>query len=427
MTQNFNLDLEQSRMFIKYFMASMKEPGNPILSGNGSEQFKNGYYLSEHSVSFEWKGEKIIVDWLLKFNSDFTLNSISNLNNIGNSDFELKISGLLNEVLQNVLNLKRNKYFRRKIYRTISGTNFMGEYWLQGARFAQLNPEDNKCHLVNAERLLVIDQKIEAIDDSNATEIANEKASELSSFLSFIMNIGLEVPNSEERFFLARDEDKFSMHRAPNQIISSDHTVNEMPRKKELSPLGEFKGSVFDRFPPMGSLVCPKETRKILAGISNSSEEIKDAFRRFCKLYQLALIVGKAYPTVRISYFCGAVEAIVKSNLKEYKSFSDFMTRYSGENRELHSFIYSSVRSAHFHSGSFVLGEFDFDSFTMNPRAYKVSDDTRNAEVKIRFAIFNWLNEKISFAKKQDHIFKPIESRTFSVFARKTIGKKEEN
>jgi len=67
----------------------------------------------------------------------------------------------------------------------------MGEYWLQGVRFAQLIPEDNQCHLINAERILVFDQKIEAIDDSNASEIANEKAAELSSYLSFIMNIGL--------------------------------------------------------------------------------------------------------------------------------------------------------------------------------------------------------------------------------------------
>jgi len=427
MTQDFNLDLEQSRMFVKYFMAAMKEPGNPILPGNSSERFENGYYLSEHSVSFEWKGEKIFINWLLKFNSDYTLNSISNLNNVGNTDFELRISGLLNEVLQNVLSLKRNKYFRRKIYHTFSGTNFMGEYWLQGSRFAQLIPEDHECHLVNAERLLVIDQKIEAIDDSNATEIANEKASELSSFLSFIMNIGLEVPNSEERFFLARDKDKFSMQRSSNQIISTDHAVSEMPKKKELSPLGEFKGSVFDRFPPMGSLVCPTETRKILAGISDSTEEIKDAFRRCCKLYQLALNVGRGYPTVRISYLCGAVEAIVKSNQEEYVSFSDFMTKYSGENRELHSFIYSSVRSAHFHSGSFVLGEFDFASHSMNPHASKISDDTMSAEAKMRFAIFNWLNEKIEFADKQEHNFKPFETKRFSVFGRTTIGKKEKN
>lgn len=427
MKQRFTLDIEQSRIFIKYFMAAMKESGNQILPANSSERFDNGYYLSEHSVNFKLNGEQVFVIWLLKFNSDYTLNSIKNLNNEGNADFELKLSMFINGVLQDVLSLKRNTYFRRKIYHAFSGTNFMGEYWLKGCRFAQLIPEDNECHLVSAERLLVIDQKVEAIDDSNATEIANEKASELISFLSFIMNLGLEVPKKEDRFFLAQNDDVFSMHRASNQIHSSAHCVGEMPRKRELSPLGEFKGSVFDRFPPMGTLVCPTETRKILSGISDASEEIKDAFRRCCKLYQLALNAGRGRPTVRISYMCAAVEAIVKTNQGEYKSFSDFMTRYSGENRELHEFVYSSVRSAHFHSGSFVLGEFDFNSPSMNPHASKISDNTLNAEAKMRFAIFNWLNEKIEFTEIREPIFKPFETKRFSVYGHAIIGNNDKN
>lgn len=422
MKQKFDLDLEQSKLFVKYFMAAMKEPDNTILPSNNSERFEDGYFRCEHSVTFDISGEIIFVIWLLKFNSDNTIFSVSNLNNEGDAEFELKLSKFLNSVLQNVLSLKRNDYFRRVIYRALSGTSFMGEYWLQGIRFSQLNTEDNECHLINAERLLVFDQKIKAIDDNNANEIANEKAAELSSYLSFLMNIGLETPKNEERFFLFRDNNNYSMQRASTQVISSEGAIEEMPKKGKLSTPGLFNGSVFDRFPPGGSLVCPVETRIILRGITEASEEHKDAFRRCCKLYQLALNVGRYYPTVRISFICAAVEAIVKTNVNEYKGFSPFMAQYSGENRELHEFIYESVRSAHFHSGNFALREFDFESPFMNPIASKIDDKSLNAEVKMRFSIFNWLNEKINFKQKRDHIFKPIEIKRFGVYARKTIG-----
>jgi len=400
----------------------MKETGNTILMTNHSERFEDGYFLCKHDVTFKIDEENYFVKWLLKFNSDNTLCSISNLNNEGDSQFELKLSTFLNGVLQNVLSQKRKEYFRRSIYSVFSGTNFMGEYWLQGIRIAQLNPEDTECHLVNAERLLVIDQKIKAIDESNANEIANEKATELISYLSFIMNISIETPKGEERFFLYRENDSFSMHRASTQVISSEHSVEKMPKKGELCGAGLFQGSVFDRFPPKGSLICPEETRRILKGIKVASEEYKDAFRRLCKLYQLALNVGRYYPTVRISYICAAVEAIVKTNVKEYKSFSSFMTKYSGEDKDFHDFIYSSVRSAHFHSGSFVLREFDFESPLMNPAASEIGDKALNAESKMRFAIFNWLNEKIEFNEKREHVFKPIVVKRFGISTQKTIG-----
>ncbi len=72
-------------------MAGIKEPGNPILPSNSSERFENGYLLSEHSLNFKIKCESVFVNWLLIFNSDCTLSSIANVNNVANTEFELKI------------------------------------------------------------------------------------------------------------------------------------------------------------------------------------------------------------------------------------------------------------------------------------------------------------------------------------------------
>jgi len=126
MKQEFNLDLEQSRMFIKYFMAAMKEPENPTLLSNNSERFEDGYFLNEHSVTFEIAGEKIFVNWLIKFNSDNTISSIANLNNVGNAEFELKISGFLNNVLQNVISLNRKHFFSKERLSCVFGYKFHG-------------------------------------------------------------------------------------------------------------------------------------------------------------------------------------------------------------------------------------------------------------------------------------------------------------
>lgn len=418
------LDIEQSKIYVKYLMSAMTDPNIGIFPSNSSERFENGYFLSEHSVNFEFEKENLFVNWLLKFNSNGTLNSISNINNVGNAEFELKILKFLHGVLKNVLNLKRESFFKRIVYRTISGCNFMGEYWLQGIRFAQLFPEDDKCHLLNAERLLVFEQNVEAIDDRNASEVASSNAAELSAYLSLILNVGLELPNREEMFFQFRENDEFLMQRKSTEIFLP-HISNRLPSKGQLSALGIFEHSLFDRTPPShGNLVCPVETRKILAGVKQSSEEYKDAFRRCSKLYQLALNVGRHYPTVRISYICAAVEAIVKTNTLEHKSFSDFMTKYSGENKKIHKFIYSSVRSAHWHSGSFALGEFNFDSSLMNPVNSEIRMNTLNAEYKMRFVIFNWLNEKISFTEKKDpNSFKPFQSRSYQVFGSTRIRK----
>ena len=102
MTFDFDLDLEQSRIFVKQFLALLREPGSGLFPSNSSEWFEDGFFVSKHSGSFEINGEKLFVEWLLKFKSDHCLSSISNSNKVDDPEFELKISSFLNRVLQNV-------------------------------------------------------------------------------------------------------------------------------------------------------------------------------------------------------------------------------------------------------------------------------------------------------------------------------------
>jgi hypothetical protein len=399
MKQNFELDLEQSKLFIQYFDAAMRDPEFGFLKANGSGHFENGKYTSEQSVNFIYKKENLFVVWKTIF-KDSILESIENLNSLDDKNFDSLLLEFLNTILQRVLTKKKEKYFKRVLFKTISGCNLPGEYWLPGFRFAPLLPEDDS-KLINAERIIVIDQTVEAIDIHHANEVALQSASIYSAYLSFILDLGIYSPIHEELYFLDQDGVDFSMFRKSSQLLDTQ-PIDKMPEKGAICKLGEFKNSVFDRERSHNEyLVCPKETRKILRGIADSEEHIQDAFLRCCLIYQAAINAGKQYPTIRISYLCGAVETIVKSNQKEYVSFSTFMEKYAGENKELYSLIYERIRSAHWHSGNFALGDFDFSAdFTMNPDKHITFNIIRESQYRMRLAILNWLFEKLDLEKE---------------------------
>ena len=396
MKQTFDLNLEKSKEFLKYFNAALRDPTHGFLKANGSSHFEDGFYICEQSVNFEYKSQKLFVVWKIILKPDGSLVSIENLNS-KDSDFDLLVSQFLNEIIQKVLNAKRDKFFLRVYYKTISGCNLSGEYWLPGFRLAPLFPDDTSS-LINAERIIVIDQNVKAIDSDHAREVALENASRFSAYLSFIMDLGLFEPVSEERYFLIRDSSSFKMERRSTQLMDL-HPITELPRKGQICSLGKYEHSVFDHFRFLNqTLVCPKETRKIIKGIETSDEKIRKAFFKSCLLYKLAKTAGRQYPTVQISYECAAVESIVKSDNKQYKSFSDFMTKYAGDHKDLFDVIYDKIRSAHWHAGELVLGELDFSfDYLTSPSKMITMDVIMAAHEKMRKAILNWLNEQICF------------------------------
>lgn len=404
MKQNFELDLEKSQLFIKYFNAAMRDPKCGFLQANGSSHFKSGKYITEQSVNFKFKGKKIFVIWEIIFKNNI-LESIENINSVDDDgSYDLLLSDFIITILQRVLTEKKEKYFKRVMYKAISGCNLPGEYWLPGFRFAPLYPDDES-RIMNSERIVVFDQLVEAIDNRHADEVALENAAKYSAYMSFILDLGLYKPIHEKLYFLNKDGSEHEMERKSTQLVVTN-TPNKMPKKKEICKLADFKNDIFQQIRFMNEyLVCPIQTRKILRAISDADENIQDAFLSCSLLYQLALNAGKYYPTVRLSYICGAVESIVKSNQKKYKSFSSFMGKYAGENKKLYDLIYRDVRSAHWHSGKFALGEFNFESdFIMNPGRHLTFNIIRVAHEKMRLAILNWLYDALGLEKENNKL-----------------------
>jgi len=294
-----------------------------------------------------------------------------------------------------VIGKDRSKFFRREYFTTISGCNLIGEYWLPGFRLAPLFPEDDST-LINSQRIIVIDHEVEAIDMRHADVISKNTASIYSAYLSFIIDISLKKPKVEELYFLNKENKELHMQRKSTNLIDKDIPTN-MPGKNEICKTSRFIGSVFDAIKVTGKeLICPEETRKILKGIQEADESVQDAFTRCCKLYQLASNLSCDYPTAKLSYECASVEAIVKT--MKLNSFTWFMEKYAGPNKEIYDFIYGNVRSGHWHSGDFLFGEDNQElDHLSNYNRMSSSILLMKCHTLIRKAILNWLDDKINF------------------------------
>jgi hypothetical protein len=145
----------------------------------------------------------------------------------------------------------------------------------------------------------------------------------------------------------------------------------------------------------------PKEIRKIMKRLESVSDELSEGFDRGARLFQVALVSGRAFPSVAVAYRVAAVEAIAQSTMKN-GSFATFMklhTQAQPDLVETLDFMYNRARSAHFHGGQFPFGEFDrvqmFDPL-LDSDEYARGDMHSRATSLFREAIGNWILTWIS-------------------------------
>ncbi len=366
--------------------------------GNGKASFENDHFVIHHESNFQYSGKKLFVHWRIVLLEDGSLVSIENTNKVEDGgEYELLLAQFINTVLQQILAEKTQIFFCRNYFTTISGGNLPGEYWLPGFRFAPLYPDDDS-HLINAERILVIDQDVNAIDKVNSSEIAQELSSQYAAYLSFILDLGLERRRDEERYFMVHEGASLRMERKSTQLV--DLTIpSKMPEKGVICRLANLQGSVYDKYRYAGTdLYCPVETRKILKGIQSMQDGDKSAFTNCCLLYQLGATIGAFHPTVRTSYQCAAVDALLRKGNPSGLDFKAFMNRYASGDDDLYDLMYGKIRSAHFHAGEFPMGELEFNrDFIKGPKTFITFNVLLGAHREVRKAILAWLDERISF------------------------------
>ena len=85
-----------------------------------------------------------------------------------------------------------------------------------------------------------------------------------------------------------------------------------MPEKGEQCPLGAYKGSLAARYRIAGELLSlPAQARSILRGIDDVDHPlVANAFDCGARLYQVAAVCGRFFPSVGLAYRVAAVEAV---------------------------------------------------------------------------------------------------------------------
>jgi hypothetical protein len=304
-----------------------------------------------------------------------------------------------------------------------------------------------------SEQILMFDTEVDAVNIEHARNIAYNHTANVNAYLSVLLDCGFEMVNSEFRIFNIKNErgvlqsmrfrtgvvdEELGLlvkdnHYGLKDLYDQDQVDSYNSGKIALSFAGpredggvdhystavldnssnnDFLDKTFSKhtlIPPAGSKDrvapphlsdapdfldtserLPAETRKFFKAIASLDVKKKDAFLACCRLYNLALTVGRRHPTLAQSYKVCAVEAL---GLCEQQKFSEFMVAHSkpGFDKDLTDYFYS-VRSKHFHAGQFLFDEYNIEfqrniAFSFNAK----NADFGNFSRYIRIAIINWV------------------------------------
>lgn len=353
---------QKQRDFLDYFNAAIR---GRMKNYQGSYFVEGDKFFTTISGSFGIDQTTVPLEWKIAQDPEGNIASIS-AEATDQIDSNIKWSEaayeFISSVLATTLSERKQTYFRRQHFYFI-GTQIDGEYWISGYRFAPLIPNDEMPSLLNAERIMVIDQNIEAIDEIQASLIASTSAARHAARLSLLLDVGLTKPEGEMRWFTSTQEDGGFSEPVRSHLGCHSSALNAgaMPKKGEMCVLGKYEGSLTTRYRVAGQLQSfPPEARRIFKGIDQAEPLITTAFDSGARLYQVALVCGRFFPSVGLAYRVAAVEAISEADA-ECNGFSEFMRKYVRSKTSMESvldYLYGKARSAHFHAGAFPLGEF---------------------------------------------------------------------
>ncbi len=394
---------QRQQDFLDYLNAALR---SRMSSSFGSSKInEDGTFESIVTGPFSIDQALVPLSWLIKKDDKGTLLSI----NIDSADTQIAeevwktaIHEFVTSVLAATLAETRKKHFLRSMLYYI-GPQLDGEYWLPGYRFAPVFAEDPNPHLMNAERVVSIDQEVAAIDQMHAFSLADESSRRHAARLTLLLDTALYRQDSSQRWVWPIVDDKPATESIRCQLgfVHPSRNISEMPRKGEKCPLGSYKGSLSARYRMAGELLSlPAEARKILRSVDNADPVIIHAFDCGSRLYQVAAVCGSYFPSVGLAYRVAAVEAVCQAD-RECKGFSEFMRKYIASQQhidELLDYLYGVIRSSHFHGGEFPLGEFDRRSFfdpLMNAEVIQRDSIHRVCYELTREAIVNWITRLI--------------------------------
>jgi hypothetical protein len=397
------LSVDQSELFIRQ-LCSMLKSNNSLSYGSGSyAKFdENGHFITGiyHSIQNDFANIKNSL-WLITQDVNGKILSIEIVNEElhVNNDFKDYANNIIRKALFNTLSDYSSEFFCRNYYCFIHTSNLDGAYWINNKlRIAPLYPNDNELGF-GLERVIVVDQLIKAVDFQQSMEISEENSILLTAHLSLLFDIGFYEPEKyTSKWVRIYDEklEKITNKRVDLGVLDNSNQL-VMPNKKTDNLSRPIYSVYHDKRDFNEQLSFPFETRKILKSLENADLKNKLAFDRCCRLYQTALVKGNNSPTIKFSYLYGSVDAICQTT-GEFKGFSKFMQNYCSQiTEEELNYIHGKIRSSHWHSGMFILGENEskWRDYLLNKERLKNSMKIQNLQHLIRDSILRWVFEKI--------------------------------
>lgn len=389
----------RQRDFLDYLNSALRSRMTNY--GGRAGRLEDGTFFSSVSGAFPIDSGHAELTWTVYKSPDGDLTHLSvepTDSGTSSSTWTAAAYEFANSVLAATLAERKQAFFRRTLFFYL-GPNLDGEYWLPGFRFAPILPDDPDPHLINAERPVCIDQVVHAIDDMQAHALAEETARRQAARLSLLLNVGLY--RSEQSMLwvwpTTDGQPAAASVRMHAQFNHPSASANAMPEKGAACSLGQYAGSLAARYRVAGELQSlPREARKILRGIDQADPLVADAFDRCSRLYQVASVCGRTFPSVGLAYRVAAVEAISAAD-STVKGFSEFMRKYvksTGDIESLLQYLYGPARSGHFHAGAFPMGEFSRQSYfdpLMDMDSVHRDSIHRTCHELTREAVVNWM------------------------------------
>tara|TARA_R110000744_G_scaffold369880_1_gene480321 strand:- start:7 stop:1239 length:1233 start_codon:yes stop_codon:yes gene_type:complete len=390
---------DQNKMFLNYLDSHIK----PLVKGSfSSAGFEDGLFINRTNLTLEIDEEECRVWFEVVYSIQTGLLVSLKYECEEKSYIEDKIRHFIDQSFQGIISDKKETYYKRYLYRYIGG-RLNGEYYKgRTLRVAPYWPNQDNAR-TDIERYFSIDLKVEAVDHGDANVKGNIIADKMAAKLSFWLNLGIDEGFTVQHLWGVKHSDGDLEDCLFQRCVPQAAALvpNEMPNK------GGIKSGETRCFNPdgiqamMDDIYLPDCWKKLLAALEKSSDDINKAYDNCCFMYQMAMNAGRYHPTVQASYMVSAIESLAKSEEdNERTSFSGFirfycdLTKENKNTEEVLDFLYSKIRSKHFHSGAFEAGEYDYNrESTISFQNVSGTILRKKLDIGrrlIRIAIYNW-------------------------------------
>lgn len=405
------LDREESRLFLDYLAAAIREGGHPPTGSAGFED--DGSFIAELDATLERDEEELPVTWVVRRNPEGEIPNVEvTLQSEGemDSEWEEVADEFISEVLESTLARDTEMFFHRTFFSYI-GPRLDGEYWFGGIRIGPYPPDDSGGPMFGqSEQMVLIDQEVEAIDRSDSGKVAFERAQRMAVRASLLLGVGLFRPLPEFRWIQPIGDDG---ERQPQRVLLGNLPPagqrDAMPEKGEEVEPGAFSETILDPASfRMPTLCFPNESRLILERLDSAPVSVEEGFDRCARLYHVGLVIGRRFPTAGLAYAVAAVDALAEA-VGEDGKFKGFVREHvepRTENKEFDKLVnrlWHDLRSAHFHAGQFRLGDYEGRSIDlMDLERFETQRRYGLSHQLLRTAIMTWVFETLVLPGEAD-------------------------